>query len=54
LYLPFFSRVNLNNTRRILEGYGYKVELLKIEDDTGSATTGKAPPKRPRSRRAFV
>lgn len=30
LHLPFFSRVNLNNTRKILIGYGYKVELLKI------------------------
>jgi len=30
LHLPFFSRVNLNNTARILKGFGYKVELLKI------------------------
>ncbi len=33
LYLPFFSRVNLINTAKILKGFGYKVELLKIEVD---------------------
>ncbi|GJL52522.1 MAG: hypothetical protein NPIRA01_37490 [Nitrospirales bacterium] len=30
LDLPFFSRVNLNNTERTLSGFGYRVELLKI------------------------
>ena len=33
LHLPFFSRVNLNNTSKILKGFGYKVELLKIAVD---------------------
>lgn len=28
--LPFFSRVNLNNTARVLKGFGYGVEVLKI------------------------
>lgn len=31
LHLPFFSKVNLNNTRKVLRGFGYKVELLKID-----------------------
>lgn len=30
LYLPFFSRVNLNNTAKTLKGFGYNVEMLKI------------------------
>jgi uncharacterized protein (TIGR04141 family) len=29
LHLPFFSRVNINNTARILRGFGYRVELLR-------------------------
>ncbi len=33
LYLPFFSRVNINNAAKILVGFGYKVELLKIKRD---------------------
>ena len=45
LHLPFFSRVNLNNTRRMLRGYGYKVELLKINVDESYAKTTKCPPK---------
>lgn len=39
LYLPFFSRVNLNNTAKILLGFGYKVELLKIHVDEKYAKT---------------
>lgn len=34
LSFPFFSRVNFNNTAKILSGFGYKVELLKIEWST--------------------
>jgi len=44
LYLPFFSRVNLNNTTKILRGYGYKVELLKIAVDEIYSKTIKLPP----------
>lgn len=33
LSIPFFSRVNLNNTFKMLKGYGYEVELLKIDVD---------------------
>lgn len=46
LYLPFFSRVNLNNTAKILKGFGYKVELLKIAVDDNYAKTVKVPPKK--------
>ncbi|RXV69227.1 hypothetical protein D1006_29560 [Burkholderia stabilis] len=45
LHLPFFSRVNLNNVRKILNGYGYKVELLKIFSNEVYAKTIKDPPK---------
>ncbi|WP_181157162.1 TIGR04141 family sporadically distributed protein [Paraburkholderia sp. BL21I4N1] len=45
LHLPFFSRVNLNNTRRLLVGYGYKVELLKISVDDTYVKTVAIPPK---------
>ncbi len=44
LYLPFFSRVNLNNTARILKGFGYNVELLKISVNKIYAKTKKGPP----------
>lgn len=44
LHLPFFSRVNLNNTAKILKGFGYKVQLLKVEMDEIFAKTLKAPP----------
>ncbi|WP_157632996.1 TIGR04141 family sporadically distributed protein [Burkholderia ubonensis] len=44
LHLPFFSRVNLNNTRKLLIGYGYKVELLKIHVNDAYAKTTKIPP----------
>jgi uncharacterized protein (TIGR04141 family) len=46
LHLPFFSRVNLNNTAKILKGFGYKVELLKIEMDEIFAKTLKARPSK--------
>jgi len=46
LHLPFFSRVNLNNTRKILRGYGYKVELLKIAVNNAYARTSKIPASR--------
>ena len=47
LHLPFFSRVNLNNTTKILKGYGYKVELLKIDwEETYSKTTTFPPRKK--------
>ncbi len=46
LYLPFFSRVNLNNTAKILKGFGYNVELLKIVMNKMYAKTKKGrPPK---------
>ncbi len=44
LYLPFFSRVNINNTDRILRGFGYKVELLKIKVDPIFSKIKKCPP----------
>lgn len=44
LHLPFFSRVNLNNTYRELVGFGYNVELLKIDVDPDYAMTKKLPP----------
>jgi uncharacterized protein (TIGR04141 family) len=47
LYLPFFSRVNLNNTTKTLKGFGYNVELLKIfVDDTCAKKKICAPKKR--------
>jgi uncharacterized protein (TIGR04141 family) len=46
LHLPFFSRVNLNNTTKILRGFGYRVELLKIEMDEMFAKTLKSPPSK--------
>jgi uncharacterized protein (TIGR04141 family) len=46
LHLPFFSRVNLNNTRKVLLGYGFKVELLKISVNDAYAKTIKGPPKK--------
>jgi uncharacterized protein (TIGR04141 family) len=47
LVLPFFSRVNFNNTAKMLEGFGYKVELLKInwEEQYAKTVTG-APGKK--------
>ena len=46
LHLPFFSRVNLNNTAKILKGFGYKVEVLKILVDDLHAKTTKCPPSK--------
>lgn len=46
LYLPFFSRVNINNTRKVLQGFGFNVELLKIEVDAQFSVTKKCPPKK--------
>lgn len=43
--LPFFSRVNLNNAARMLKGFGYKVELLKINVDQMYAKTTLCPPR---------
>lgn len=55
LYLPFFSRVNLLNTAKILRGFGYKVEMLKIEVDPQFAKTARVkspkPPKTAKSRK---
>ena len=48
LYLPFFSRVNLNNTAKILRGFGYKVELLKIAVEDNFAKTVKVAPRKPK------
>lgn len=44
LHLPFFSRVNLNNTAKVLRGFGFKVELMKIEMDEMFAKVIKGPP----------
>lgn len=49
LHLPFFSRVNINNTCRILRGHGYKVELLKILVDSDFAVTKNCPPGKSKS-----
>jgi uncharacterized protein (TIGR04141 family) len=47
LYLPFFSRVNLNNINKTLKGFGYNVELLKIHiDDTYAKTKICSPYKK--------
>ena len=48
VHLPFFSRVNLNNTCSALVGFGYKVELLKINVDQGHAITTSFPPQKAR------
>ena len=44
LHLPFFSKVNLNNTTKILKGFGYKVELLKINVDSVYSKKKICPP----------
>jgi len=44
VYLPFFSRVNLNNATKTLLGFGYKVELLKIKVSETYAKTKIMPP----------
>ncbi len=49
LHLPFFSRVNLNNAAKILRGFGYKVELLKIGVDDAFSKTTKLPPGKKRN-----
>jgi uncharacterized protein (TIGR04141 family) len=46
IYLPFFSRVNLNNATKTLTGFGYKVELLKINVDPIYAKTKICPPSK--------
>lgn len=46
LHLPFFSKVNLVNTRKVLRGFGFKVELLKIPVNDVYARTTKVPPKK--------
>lgn len=52
LYMPFFSRVNLNNTAKILKGFGYSVEILKIHVNADYAKTRIcAPGKSTRSER---
>ena len=45
LHLPFFSRVNLNNTCKVLRGFGFNVQLLKIDVDPTYAKTRICPPK---------
>lgn len=51
LHLPFFSRVNLNNTCKVLRGFGFNVQLLKIDVDPTYAKTKKCPLER-KSRRS--
>src|SRR6185437_7963997 len=48
LHLPFFSRVNLNNAVKLLIGFGYGVELLRIDVDPTHAKLVKDPPARKR------
>lgn len=48
LHLPFFSRVNLNNTANELVGLGYNVQLLKIAVNQEFANTRIAPEKKTR------
>lgn len=50
-HLPFFSRVNLNNTVKVLKGFGFKVELLKIDVDESYSKTKLIPPSRQRGSR---
>ena len=45
LHLPFFSRVNLNNTRKVLSGFGFNVQLLKIAVDPIYAKAKTCPSK---------
>lgn len=45
LHLPFFSRVNLNNTWKVLRGFGFNVQILKIAVDPIYAKTKKCPSK---------
>lgn len=52
LYMPFFSRVNLNNTAKVLRGFGYNVELLKIEVAPSHSKNKICPKKYPRQRSA--
>lgn len=54
LHLPFFSRVSLNNVAKVLGGFGYKVQLLKINVDDRFAKTSKLRPKLPRKKKAIV
>ncbi len=44
LHLPFFSRVNINNATKTLEGFGYKVRILRIQWDEKYAKTKYGPP----------
>ena len=46
LYLPFFSRVNLNNTAKVLSGFGFSVEVLKIPVDDTYSKTKICPPQK--------
>jgi uncharacterized protein (TIGR04141 family) len=46
LYMPFFSRVNLNNTAKILKGFGYSVEILKIHVNADFAKTKVCAPRK--------
>lgn len=46
LYLPFFSRVNLNNTTKVLSGFGFSVEVLKIPVDDAHSKTKICPPQK--------
>lgn len=52
LHLPFFSRVNLNNTAKVLRGFGYRVQVSKIPVDGVYAKTIKLPPSRQRRPRS--
>lgn len=48
LHLPFFSKVNLVNIRKVLLGFGYRVELLKIPVDPAFAKKTLLPPNKPK------
>lgn len=49
LHLPFFSRVNINNTAAVLKGFGYKVEVLKISVDPNYGKKTTYPPSKMKS-----
>ena len=42
LDIPFFSKVVFNDINGRLKGYGYGVEIFKIEQDGGSVDSGRA------------
>jgi uncharacterized protein (TIGR04141 family) len=54
IYLPFFSRVNLNNATKTLKGFGYNLELLKIKVNDRFARTTILPSKKNKERQIYL